>query len=292
MSFIYIYIHIHIYINVYMWSCFSHVWLFATPWIVAHTVPLSMGFSKQKYWSGLPCPPPGDLPKFKIKLSCCFCNAGGFFTTELKRKKNCISISISLQIYLLDTLWIKHRCVSTGGFPGGLDSNASARNAGDQGSLQSGSRCLRSSWNAPKPWLYCVPKRVTTKQKSPSRTLRAQTRVGKCQPQLDPQTFEDKEWQLIITMSGTEVLTQVQQEGVELKEKLFLQNKNECSKSTQPWSLWSLRERPQGPQIMIQCMVEIELQSTKNVDVSSMSRMLIHLHPWWWSLMTITRMCQ
>ena len=49
--------------------------------------------------------------------------------------------------------------------------------------------------------------------------------MGKCQPQLDPQTFEDKEWQLIITVSGTEVLTQVQQEGVELKEKLFYKTK-------------------------------------------------------------------
>ena len=35
----------------------SCVWLFATPWIVAHQVPLSLGFSKQEYWNGLPCPP-------------------------------------------------------------------------------------------------------------------------------------------------------------------------------------------------------------------------------------------
>ena len=33
-----------------------------TPWTVAHQAPLSMGFSRQGYWSGLPCPPPGDLP--------------------------------------------------------------------------------------------------------------------------------------------------------------------------------------------------------------------------------------
>ena len=39
----------------------SHVWLFATPWTVAHQVPLSMGFSRQEYWSGLPLPPE-DLP--------------------------------------------------------------------------------------------------------------------------------------------------------------------------------------------------------------------------------------
>ena len=33
-----------------------------TLWTVAHHAPLSMGFSRQKYWSGLPCSPPGDLP--------------------------------------------------------------------------------------------------------------------------------------------------------------------------------------------------------------------------------------
>ena len=41
----------------------SHVQLFATPWTVAHHTPLSMGFSRQEYWSGLSFPAPGDLPK-------------------------------------------------------------------------------------------------------------------------------------------------------------------------------------------------------------------------------------
>ena len=36
--------------------------LFETPWTVAHQATLSMGFSRQEYWSGLPCPPPRDLP--------------------------------------------------------------------------------------------------------------------------------------------------------------------------------------------------------------------------------------
>ena len=40
----------------------SHVWLFATLWSIAHQTPLSMGFSRQEYWSGLPFPSPGDLP--------------------------------------------------------------------------------------------------------------------------------------------------------------------------------------------------------------------------------------
>ena len=43
-------------------SHFSHCWLFATPWTVAHQAPLAVGFCRQEYWSGLPCPPPGDLP--------------------------------------------------------------------------------------------------------------------------------------------------------------------------------------------------------------------------------------
>ena len=41
---------------------FSRVQLFATLWTVAHQAPLSMVFSRQEYWRGLPCPPPGDLP--------------------------------------------------------------------------------------------------------------------------------------------------------------------------------------------------------------------------------------
>ena len=45
-----------------MLSRFSHVCLFATLWTVALQAPLSMGFSRQEYWSGLPCPPPGDRP--------------------------------------------------------------------------------------------------------------------------------------------------------------------------------------------------------------------------------------
>ena len=43
-------------------SHFSHVWLFVTLWSVALQAPLSMGFSRQEYWSGLPCPLAGDLP--------------------------------------------------------------------------------------------------------------------------------------------------------------------------------------------------------------------------------------
>jgi len=50
-------------------SHFSHVQLSATPWAVAHQAPLSKGFSRQEYWSGLPCPPPRDFPDLGIKPS-------------------------------------------------------------------------------------------------------------------------------------------------------------------------------------------------------------------------------
>ena len=40
----------------------SRVRLFVTPWTVAYQASSSMGFSRQEYWSGLPFPPPGDLP--------------------------------------------------------------------------------------------------------------------------------------------------------------------------------------------------------------------------------------
>ena len=41
---------------------FSCVRLFATLWTAAHQAALTMGFSRQEHWSGLPCPPPGALP--------------------------------------------------------------------------------------------------------------------------------------------------------------------------------------------------------------------------------------
>ena len=45
----------------------SHFQLFVTPWTVARQAPVSVGFSRQEYWSGLPCPSPGDLPDPGIK---------------------------------------------------------------------------------------------------------------------------------------------------------------------------------------------------------------------------------
>ena len=48
-------------------NCLSHVPLCVTLWTVAPQAPLSMGFSRHEYLSGLPCPPPGDLPSPRIE---------------------------------------------------------------------------------------------------------------------------------------------------------------------------------------------------------------------------------
>ena len=47
----------------------SHVQLLVMPWTIAGQEPLSMGFPRQEYWSGLPCPPPGDLPNSGIETA-------------------------------------------------------------------------------------------------------------------------------------------------------------------------------------------------------------------------------
>ena len=62
----------------------GQVWLFLTPWKVAHQAPLSMGFSRQEYWSGLPCPSPGYLPDVGIKPTSLMSPVltGQFFTTN------------------------------------------------------------------------------------------------------------------------------------------------------------------------------------------------------------------
>ena len=64
--------------------CVSHVQLFVTLWAVAHQVPLSLGFSQQEYWSGLPFPTPGNLPNPESSQPTSLVPpslAGGFFTT-------------------------------------------------------------------------------------------------------------------------------------------------------------------------------------------------------------------
>ena len=86
----------HVYIYIYM-CVLSCVWLFATPRTVAHQAPLSMEFSRQEYWSGLPFPSPGDCPDPEIKTESPVSPtlAGGFFTTVPPKKRVCVHIPSS-----------------------------------------------------------------------------------------------------------------------------------------------------------------------------------------------------
>ena len=65
-------------------SRFSHIQLFVTLWTAACQALLSMGFSRQEYWSGLPCPSPGDLPHPGMEPESLMSPAlaGGFFATN------------------------------------------------------------------------------------------------------------------------------------------------------------------------------------------------------------------
>ena len=60
--------------------------LYATLWLVTHQAPLTMGFSRQEYWSGFPCSLPGDLPNPGIELKLVYLMslalAGRFFATS------------------------------------------------------------------------------------------------------------------------------------------------------------------------------------------------------------------
>ena len=74
----------HILTHTCLCACMlSHVQLFETPWTLACKVPLSMEFSRQEYWNGLPFPSPGDLstPGIEPKSPASSASADGFFTT-------------------------------------------------------------------------------------------------------------------------------------------------------------------------------------------------------------------
>ena len=93
----------------------SPVQVFVTLWTVAHQAPLSMGFSRQEYWSGLPCPPLGDVPYPGLEpmSPASPALAGGFFTTEpsgiLAGGKNIVHklfvITFECYMSISDLLW-------------------------------------------------------------------------------------------------------------------------------------------------------------------------------------------
>ena len=89
----------------------SHVWLFATSWVVALWALLSMKFSRQEYWSGLPFPIPGDLPHPGIESVSPMSSAlaGRFFTTQPPGKTlymRYAHIYASIYLQLMRTLTI------------------------------------------------------------------------------------------------------------------------------------------------------------------------------------------
>ena len=90
----------------------SRVWLFATPWSVAYQDPLSMGFSRQEYWSGLLFPSPGDLPGPGIEPVSLESHAmtGGSFTTVPPGKP--FLITAVLKQVRGDISWWFWSCVS------------------------------------------------------------------------------------------------------------------------------------------------------------------------------------
>ena len=77
-----------------MLSCFSHVQLFATLWTAAHQAPLSVGFARQEYWSGVAKPSSrgSSRPRDQTHISCSNCFAGGFFTPERPGKTSVLAM--------------------------------------------------------------------------------------------------------------------------------------------------------------------------------------------------------
>ena len=82
--------------------CAQLLWrlqLFATPWTIACQAPLSMEFSRQEYWSGLPFPPPQDLPNLETE-PVFPALANGFFTTEpLGKLLSCLPDVLRIPIF-------------------------------------------------------------------------------------------------------------------------------------------------------------------------------------------------
>ena len=115
---------------------------FASHWTVAHQVPLSMGFSRQEYWSGLPFPSPGDLPNLGVE-PCVSCSAGGFFTTEPPWKPSLTAVEPYLLLLIEhfdSSIKLKVNCFIC--FPGYSVVKNLPANAGGSDSIPGSGDCL------------------------------------------------------------------------------------------------------------------------------------------------------
>ena len=97
-----------------MLTYFGSVQLFATPWTITYQAPLSIGFSRQEYWSGLPCPPLGDIPNTGIELASLMSPAlaGRFLTTSATWEDPCMYIHVSICICVFWYNFLKSLCIT------------------------------------------------------------------------------------------------------------------------------------------------------------------------------------
>ena len=114
---------------------FNHVQLFETLWSIACQAPLSMRFSRQGYWSGWPCPLPGDLLNPGIELTSPMSSEGRFFSTSTSWEAHNL---VFLTLYIVGCGWGRFPSPSSfatwmNGLPGGSDSRESSCNVTDQG---------------------------------------------------------------------------------------------------------------------------------------------------------------
>ena len=93
----------------YVLSRFSCVWLFATPWTIACQAPLSVSFSRQEYWSGWPCPPPGGLPNPEIEPLCILhWQAGYLFTITATWEDRCVCVCVCIFVCVCVCMYIPY----------------------------------------------------------------------------------------------------------------------------------------------------------------------------------------
>ena len=89
-------------LHVWVLSCSSHAQLFVTPWTVAHQAPLFMGFPRQEYWRGVPCPPPGDISDPGIKPASPASSALQVGSFPLNHQGSRVLLFVGIHVLLLE----------------------------------------------------------------------------------------------------------------------------------------------------------------------------------------------